>query len=137
MATFSHLKHLVRGDVFFDRNVAVILIKWSKTLQLNNQARLLKIPRLNNEICPFLALKKCLSIVPGDTNAPLFQFKIANKWTPMMDGRVRKHPKNILLLLGKDPSHITFHSFRRSGALFAFNNSRALARYPKAWHLDV
>ena len=70
-----------------------------------------------------MALKECLRIIPGDNNAPLFQFKLGNKWTPMTDGRVRKHLKNILTLLGKDPSHITFQSFRRSGASFAFNHN--------------
>ena len=36
---------------------------------------------------------------------------------------MRKHLKNVLTLLGKDPSLITFHSFRRSDATFAFNHN--------------
>ena len=41
ISSFSHLKHLCRGDVFFSEYYVNILIKWSKTMQLGNQARLL------------------------------------------------------------------------------------------------
>ena len=44
-------------------------------------------------------------------------------WVPMTDSRIRTHLKNILTLLGKDSSYITFHTFRRSGATFAFNHN--------------
>ena len=55
----------------------------TKTLQLHNQAKLLHLPRLNNELWPVRALKKCLELVPQDNNAPLFQFKLYNKWILM------------------------------------------------------
>ena len=67
--SFSHLKHLAKGDIFFSDAYVTILIKWSKTMQLGNQARLLRLPRLNNIICPFLALKNVyrLFLVVGMT----------------------------------------------------------------------
>ena len=49
--------------------------KMNKTSQFNNQARLLKIPLLNNQICPFRALRECVNFVPGGNNSSLFQFK--------------------------------------------------------------
>ena len=75
------------------------------------------------QICPVAALKECLKLVPGVSNAPLFQFKLYGTWVPMTDTTVRKHLKNSLSLLGKDTSLITFLSFRRSGAPFAFNHN--------------
>ena len=44
----------------------------------------------------------------------------------MTHNRVRKHLKNILTFLGKDPSFVTVHSFRRSGATFTFNYNVSL-----------
>ena len=100
-----------------------MLIKWSKTLQLGNQARLLKLPKLDNDICPYRALKRCVLSVPGDRNQPLFQIRLNGVWTPLTDNRVRRHLKNLLSLLHKDENFITFHSLRRSGASFAFNHN--------------
>ena len=121
--SFSHLKHLAKGDIFFSDAYVTILIKWSKTMQSGNQARLLKLPRLNNVICPFLALKRCLQVVPGGRNDPLFQFQVQGRWLPLTDNRVRRHLRDLLPMIGKPQSCITFHSFRRSGATFAFNHS--------------
>ena len=122
-ATYSQLKHLSKGDIFLSNSHVTILLKWSKTLQMNNQARLLKLPRLNNDICPFVAIQKCLQIVPGGSNAPLFQFKLKSTWIPLSDSRVRRHLKNVLTLCQKHTDYVTFHSFRRSGATFAFNHN--------------
>ena len=41
----------------------------------------------------------------------------------MTDNRVRQHLKDILGLCGLPSDFITFHSFRRSGATFAFNHN--------------
>ena len=110
MLGFSPLKHLAKEDIFFSNSHATTLIKWSKT-QFSNHARLLKIPTLNNNFCPVRALRKCLNFIPGGNNwIPLFQFKLFGNWIPMTDSRARKYLKNILQLLGKDTSFITFHS---------------------------
>ena len=123
MSTYSHFKHWATGDVFFSTCEAVILIKWSKTIQNNNQARLLKIPFLNNHLFPVQALKTCLQWVPGSSNSALFQFKLFGNSVPLTDSRVTAHLKDILRLCGKEPNFIYFHTFRRSGASFAFEHN--------------
>ena len=120
---FNHTKHLAQGDIIFTKSHVIVLLKWTKTMQLNNQIKLLKLPYLHNELCPARALKTCLALVPGGSNAPLLQFKLFQNWIPLTDSRVRRHLRNILSLLGYHPSFITFHSFRRSGATLAFNNN--------------
>ena len=125
-ASFDILKHLTRGDVFFNNQGAKILIKWSKTLQLHNQAKIITLPRLNSPICPVRAIQKLFSIIPGDRNAPLLQFRVGMVYQPLIDTRVRKHLKNILSLLKIQDQNLTFHSFRRSGATFAFQHNVAL-----------
>ena len=39
IATYSHLKQLARADVIFAPPGALLIIKWSKTLQANNKAK--------------------------------------------------------------------------------------------------
>ena len=76
MSTFQPLKHLARGDIFFAPPGAHVLLKWSKTLQMNNSVRLLKIPKLGSAlICPVTALKNLLTFTPEGKNKPLFQIK--------------------------------------------------------------
>ena len=65
-STFDILKHLTRGDVFFHNNGVKILIKWRKTMQLGNQAKIISIPLLNSVLCPVLAIRKLLSSTPGE-----------------------------------------------------------------------
>ena len=129
---FSLLKHLTRGDVFFHKDFVIILIKWSKTMQTNDQAKLIRLPILNNPLCPAAAaLRHLLHHSPGAKNSPLFQFRSSQTWTPLTDNRVRSHLKNVLSLLNLNTSFITFHSFRRSGASFAFNHNVPLQQIQK------
>ena len=107
MSTYSYLKHIAKGDVFFTPSEAIVLIKWSKTMRNNDQAKLLKLPVLNNHLCPAQALKACLKLVPGASNFPLFQFKMFKNWVPLTDSRVRAHLREILILCGKQPNFIS------------------------------
>ena len=117
------LKHLTKGDIFFHPTGAKVLLKWSKTLQLNNQAKVISLLMLNSVLCPVAAIKKLLIIQPGNKDSPLLQFRVNNRFQPLIDTRVRKHLRNILKLLHVDDKNLTFHTFRRSGASFAFNHN--------------
>ena len=81
------------------------------------------IPKLPaSRLCPFTALSDMLQLVPGSNNNPLFAIFKANKWSPLTDSMVRKHLKRILLLLNLQHHNFTFHTFRRSGASWAFEH---------------
>ena len=123
LAQFSAKKHLTKEDIFFQANKAIILVKWSKTLQTSSSAKLIHLPRLGNDICPVVALQNVLTLVPQAANSPLFQYKTLTGWQPLTDSRVRSHLASVLQSLGLSRSHISFHSFRRSGATFAFNHN--------------
>ena len=121
--SFSPTKQLTPEDIFFKPDSAVVLVQWSKTLQFNSQVKLLHIPLLNNSFCPVTAIKNVINIVPTHRNSPLFQFKTLGQQPPMTDNQVRSNLENMLQKLHFPSSHITFHSFRRSGATLAFNNN--------------
>ena len=118
VAKFSPLKHIARGDVIFRPNKLVILVNWSKTMQLNYQVKLITIP--------VTAISNLLCITPKGANLPLFQVKNLQNWVPLTDSRVRKHFSFILQNLQLADSGLTLHTFRRSGATFAFNNDVTL-----------
>ena len=99
------------------------LVKWTKTLQSSKQSKIIHLPFLGNDICPITAIKTLLKSYTFQPNSPLFQLKINSTWKPLTDVRVRKHLKKVLLALDLQNSNITFHTFRRSGATFAFNHN--------------
>ena len=136
--SFSPLKHLTPQDIFFKQDSAIVLIKWSKTLQFNNQVKLLHIPVLNNHLCPVTAIRNVMALSPQGSNVPLFQYKTHLGWAPVTDNQVRANLRNILLSLNLSSSHVTFHSFRRSGATFAFNNNVPLQaiKHQGTWTSD-
>ena len=57
IVSFHIGKQLCRGDVLFEQNQAIIIVKWSKTLQSINKGTFVIIPRLrNNVLCPVKAI---------------------------------------------------------------------------------
>ena len=65
VGAFSPLRHLARGDLIFKPEKVIVMIKWSKTMQKNNQLKLISIPRLaKSPICPVRAQIKCLGLNP-------------------------------------------------------------------------
>ena len=123
---YDPLHQLARADVIFAPPPppgAHLIIKWSKTLQSDNQIRVLKIPHLGaSPLCPVKALKSLLKLASGSNNSPLFQIHYQGSWVPLTDTRLRKNLSQILKKLHLSHSNITFHSLRRSGASLAFNS---------------
>ena len=136
---FSPLKQLARGDVIFKPSKIVLLIKWSKTMQKNNQVKLISVPRLlKSPICSVRAVANALALTPKGSNLPLFQVKSNTDWVPLTDTKVRRHFNLILSKLNLSGAGFTFHTFRRSGATFAFNNNVHLQNIQKqgTWTSD-
>ena len=120
---FDPSRHLARGDIIFSDNEAIVLVKWSKTIQSRDKVARVVIPKLpGSKLCPVSALSNMLHLVPGSNNDPLFAIFKANQWSPLTDSMVRKHLKRVLLLLQLQHHNFTFHTFRRSGASWAFEH---------------
>ena len=139
VGAFSPLRHLARGDLIFKPEKVIIMIKWSKTMQKSNQLKLISIPRLaKSPICPVRALSNALALTPRGSNLPLFQVKSNTDWIPLTDTKVRRHLSLVLSNLGLSGAGFTFHTFRRSGATFAFNNNVQIQNIQKhgTWTSD-
>ena len=118
---FDPSHHLARGDIIFSDNEAIVLVKWSKAIQSRDKVTRVVIAKLpGSRLCPVRVLFNMLHLVPGSNNDPLFAIFKANTWSPLTNSMVRKHLKRVLLLLQLQHHNFTFHTFRRSGASWAF-----------------
>ena len=63
-----------------------------------------------------------IALVPGSDNGPLFAAHTPDSVLPLTDSMVRKHLKRVLALLGLQNDMHTFHTFRRSGASWAYDH---------------
>ena len=119
----SHSRHFFKQDLIFADPGAHLLIKWTKTLQDNNASHMVQIPSVANfYLCPVRALKALLESRPLPSSAPLF----ANNYPPysqIIDTHVRDALKSVLSTLNISPLGHGFHTFRRSGATFAFDHN--------------
>ena len=123
LATFDPSRHLTGADLIFTKSFVKVILKWSKTIQTRDSVQIITLPRLiDQDLCPRAALKYLKKYYPFTDQSSLFQFYGPGGWSPLIDSRVRKVLKAINKKLGLNPSHFTFHSFRRSGATFAFNS---------------
>ena len=112
-------KQLCRGDIIFDVSHAIVIVKWTKTLQSCHRGTFVLIPRLpSSPLCPVIALQAMFTQYPVHKNAPL---SVPNLGV-ITQHQVGQHLAKILALLQLDPKMYTFHTFRRSGATLAFNN---------------
>ena len=112
VAQFSPLKYLARDDVMLTPEKIFLILKWSKTMQNNNQINLITVPRIPySTICPVDAVKNLLDLTLTGLNLPLFQFKVAQDWIAITDYRVRRHFALILTKLHLDQADYTFHTF--------------------------
>ena len=84
---------------------------------------MVQLPTIDNLLlCPVRALKTLLKSRPLPPTHPLF----ANNFPPysqVIDTHVRDPLKSVLGTLNISPIGHGFHSFRRSGATFAYDNN--------------
>ena len=119
---FDLTRHLTRGDLIFSENSAVIIVKWSKTIQNRKNFTTITIPSLGSSpLCPIAALQVMYKAIPLGKNSPLFCCVTNGKVVPLSDSTARKHLKRISIILKIRPT-LTFHAFRHSGTTWAFVN---------------
>ena len=115
LATYNCTRQLARGDFIITGSNAVLLLKWSKTIQ--DRKLVLTIPLRDlcqSILCPIGALKAMIHAFPASSHDPLFDIPKNNHLVPLRDSVARKHLKRASLALNITPP-LTFHAFRRAG----------------------
>ena len=118
MDKFDPLKHLVRDDIKFEKNLVLIFYKWSKTNQ--NSSKVSWIPICSVSDARFnirLYFEKLFSIVNAPGKAPLFTYRNSHSHSRYSLTRILDR---CVLEAGLSPSDYSWHSFRRGAAVFAF-----------------
>ena len=126
LAKFHPDRHFLRRDLNFAPPGAHLLIKWTKTLQDHKAHHIIQLPELDNiYLCPVRALRALLS----SRKLPPFHPLFANSQSPyhqVIDSHIRYALKQILTLRNISPVGHGFHTFRRSGATYAFDHNVAI-----------
>ena len=120
---FSKDRHFLRQDLMFHPPGAHLLVKWAKNLQDSNSFHIVQLPMVDNFfLCPVKALQTLLRSRPLPPHAPLFA-QSRPPYHQIIDTQVRDALRSILASLNISPTGHGFHTFRRSGATFAFDNN--------------
>ena len=123
-AGFSPSQFLTQGDVIWRPPGAHVITKCSKNMQLSGQSHIVQLPELSDaSICPVTALRKIVSRNSADQDKPLFL--VASQGVPSIitAHRVRSVLRRSITSLGLPPREYGYHTFRRSGACWTFNNN--------------
>ena len=126
-SSFSKARFPTHGDVIWGTPGAHIILKCSKSMQTSGQVHVVQLPSLQDKIiCPVTALKAIVSSNPKHSDKPLFSITTSTGTSVMTASKVRVAFKHLICCIGLPPAELGFHSLRRSGACWAFDNNMEL-----------
>ena len=123
-ATVSPSRFPTHGDVIWGAPGAHIVTKCTKIMQISGHVQVVQLPLLQDpDICPVAALKAIVSRDPKIADKQLFTVSRAGQTTVLSAPMVRTVLRELVKQLGLLSSEFGYHSFRRSGACWAFGNN--------------
>ena len=85
---------MYRGDIIFDDHVAIVLIKWSKTLQNPDHGSYKIIPKLGQStLCPVSEIQNMIKCYPVQENEPM----LVNSHGVITQTQLRTHLRRLLI----------------------------------------
>lgn len=125
--SFDPHKNLCRQDIRLASDIALIEIKWTKSIQFFERKLLMPVIKiLAVEICPIAWLKHMIAMVPASPTHPAFCLhNKRNQLVPLTYRTLSDQFKLWIQLIGRDPVSYSLHGLRRGGASFAFESNLA------------
>jgi hypothetical protein len=122
MKKFDKNKQFTRQDFIVDNNCLLVVVKWSKTIQVKERVELMPIVSIPGSVlCPVKAYKNMLKVFPGSHIDPAFTVRSKQgNLVPLAYHFFQKSLKYFIGLTGRDSKRYSTHGFRRGGATFAF-----------------
>lgn len=121
---FDPDKQLLRKDVACEKDVLLVKVRWSKTIQF--QQKVLKVPLVRikgSKICPVKAYQNMVKQNPTkDGEAPLFGVRYKKSVVPISYRTFNRFIKKAVELVGRKSDRFSTHSLRRGGATHAMNS---------------
>ena len=73
LTQFDPSKHLRQGNILFFTDWAIIINRWSKTIQFSQRALTIPVPRIaQHPLCPYTVLEQAFRLVPAPLSGPAF-----------------------------------------------------------------
>ncbi|KAK6173774.1 hypothetical protein SNE40_017174 [Patella caerulea] len=119
---FSSREQITRGSVKITDVGLLISVNWSKTRQSHEVTHQLSLCYCSNTlICPVLAYKHLITLIPGTGSAldPIFALPNGSNLSPISKHVLLKRFNKLLVLIVLDPCLYSFHSLRHGGATLA------------------
>ena len=121
-SNFDKNKLLTRSDIFMAEDCVVVILAWTKTIQLSE--RTLQIPLYINQsskLCPKNCLLNMVSRSPGQAHDLLFTYKSSSGLKVITQSEFTLFLRSCLRHIGLQGSIYSGHSLRRGGATWAFS----------------
>ena len=122
---FNRTQFPVVGDIVWGSPGVHFIVTCAKNMHVSGQYQVVQLPRIQDmDLCPVVVLRTMLRYFQNvSKESPLFQIKTKSGMSILTAAKARSFLKLVAIAIGLDPAHYTFHSFRRSGASFAFDNN--------------
>ena len=123
VAKFNPLKHLRRSDIVFYPGWAIVINRWSQTIQFSQRLLTVLLPLIpDHPLCPFSALQHAFKLVSAPLSGPSFVLPAPSSrgLIPFTYGKFDSLLKSVASAAGLDPSRISGHSLRAGDATLAF-----------------
>ena len=117
---FKSGKFLRRENLYFQDDILLVIMRWSKTNQLGQ--RVLNIPLLRipgSVLCSVTAYLQMCKLIQAKSDDPLFVLPHRKVVTYKIFQVVLK---DLISKIGLDAQEFSSHSFRRGGSTFAFQS---------------
>lgn len=115
--TFNRDENLLRKDFRMHRNLLLVHIKWTKTLQYRERKLLIPvIPFADPDIDAVKWFQHMIAEIPAPETAPAFAVPTKSGFAPLTYAQLSKKLKRWAELAGFDPNTHTCHCLRRGGA---------------------
>lgn len=122
---FNPAEQLTRGDARKGKNMVLMVIRWSKTLQFQEKQLLLPlIPAKDVTICPVYWINYMCALIQAEAHEPLFCYPEKGKQgrVPVTYDQLRTQLRKWVAATGRNPEKFTLHGLRKGGANWALES---------------
>ena len=140
IAKFDPKKQLTRQDVIVKRNMLLVTIKWSKTIQFGQRQHIVPVLAIPGcPLCPVMAYKNMLRLVPAQSNVAAFLVTKGDKTQPITYRQFSAKLKSLLTATGHTAAAYSTHSLRRGGASYMSSAgvSKEMIKLVGDWRSDA
>ena len=115
-------KHLLRSNFSVGKNIALVKLHWSKTMQFGQRSLVLPLARMpGSPLCPVYHIKELFERFQTGRHAPAFSYFQRGKIVFWTEKSWVDYLRKKLQPLVQNVHDFSGHSFRRGGATFAFS----------------